>query len=518
MSFGGGTSGNGNVVLPLGVCVLAWVWHAADGTMSVYCNGAPLQFFAGTPLPNPGAPTGTWTSSMGAGDWSSRVHPLAGDQIVAVAVQPVEASAAQAQALTCPTGNRFVLAAGATSGATYDFNASRDWNGAASTITSHGTTPITYAVAGSPTLTRLDEMRFDMTLAACPWVQDSTLAIPRTDVNGASHMVRSPFAGFAARTDAPAVTVEAWSWLSGGDNQAVTMKLTASVNGAYAGALPLTDDGAVWPGQAQYRQAIPVAQSAGAGATVLVRAGLGNLKGLALPYTPGGVLVDAIRLPVYLADGVTSANSSMLTAPTSAAHVLVVVGDDAFGGGYNASVPGHTDAIALLRAAGPGSGTGSVVSGSFSPETFADFISSPYAAAYQAAIAAALNRATSTAVCVFGLGANDYAMATMTPTAMAAAYTTLLQSLHAAAPAATRSCSASCTGRRRRRSRRSPSRISGRRSPASRQRRSRGTSPTSTGRGRASSAAGSIRGRTATARSSTIRARRQLEAALVGYY
>jgi lysophospholipase L1-like esterase len=339
-------------------------------------------------------------------------------RVIDVALWNTVASTAQAQAGTYTTGNRFAFPSSVTSPAVVDWNAGRDWNGSAPMSTSLGSSPITFNVDGSPLLYHCDEIRYAM---ATKYYFDGSINVPTT-VGSTPITLRDSYSNVRCLTDSLYVDFEALgnnNLNEDSDNYGV---LEANV---FVESHDYSSDATV-----------PVIFSAnpgaGTGKTVALVEGGQALSGSTPPTTRYGCVIQAVRLPVYLLDGVTSSHSSMLT-PTPVQKRLVILGDSIMVGFY-VSLFQQQAVVPLLRDDFPTTGTGGVTSHTAGQDSVYNIAStSPLLAQTVAWLAAELNGTIDNWLWI-QLGTNDYGSDTCSAAAFGVLYGELLDAIHAASP------------------------------------------------------------------------------------
>lgn len=417
-----------------GIIVACLVWRASDSHVLYSVGGSAAP---GGGLIDAGACAqsaavdSSCTSAIGTGNGVFSSSPLTSARVIAYAIQNSEASAATAKGLTFIQTSRYVLPAGATSGAVVDFNAARDFNAAG--FSTQGSSPVTFGVTGSPALTAVGEMRIAPP-SSLHW--DGKQAISHTTtVNGApfTYVIRDSYSRLRMMTDGLYIGVEGESTMFQDHTDQASVGLW--VNGAYKTFASFTQVGP---------QAFDLQPGTGTGKACDVWDGsqiLNTIDGVTIDGSVG----TAVRLPTLLTDGTTSANSSV-THPVAPQHRGVVVGDSIMVG-FNASNNFLTSLAALLRADFPTSGTGGVTihaTGSLAVMTLAADAATATASA--AIIAQELDGTVSNFVWL-ALGTNDYGLLgedaknpTPATSPFGLAYARLVDAIHAASPGTTFFC------------------------------------------------------------------------------
>lgn len=396
------------------ICV---VWRASDNAALVSINGGPLASAGVCPAVAVDSSCVTYIGGPEAGLGSVA---LTSGRILELAVWSTEATAAQAQAGTFTTGSRFILPASVTAnaGTTFNFRPSRDWNGAASTVTTLGSSPITLTVSGAPTLTRVGEVRYS-TLARN--FLDSDFFSPQTDGSGNRYTVHDTYARFRLITDALSVGVETYSTMYA--TFAPQSMIGLYVNGTYTATQQM----------AQYAapQLFDLQPGAGTGKVIDIWEGEQNETGGSLRI---GTFVTAVRVPLYLSNGTTPVVTS-IPVEVKPQKRLVLVGDSILTG-FFASVPMQTSTPPLLRADYPTTGTGGVTSFTAGTESIHNLASSQVVADAFAAIIATECDGTASNTVWIQLGTNDYGFLSLSAATFATEYARLVDAIHVAKPGA----------------------------------------------------------------------------------
>lgn len=404
-----------------GINVACFVWKASDSTFNYLNNGG--AFTSVGAITAPAAASSTWTSGIGTPLSSTDGSvPLVSGRILAYAIWNSEATTIQAQQYTSTTGNRLALPSAITSVATVDFNAGRDFSNGASSIVTQGSSPITMAVTGSPLLYPCDETRYQ-TSSSLKYYFDTGISLPTTDTNGNKYTIHDSYSHVKCVTDSLVLSVETY-------NNCTTQSANCYI-GVYTNSSYVTSINNVQVGTSVTLNALP---GAGTGKTVdLIEAGQA-MQGAndVFPYVRGGVFINAVRLPKYLFDGATSANSSMIL-PTPVQKKLVLLGDSIMTGFFVNTFPSQT-ITQLLRADYPTSGTGGVVGHVAGSDSIGN-VASTTALVNQTVsqLVAELNGTVSNTLWI-QLGTNDYGASVIPVTNFQTYYGNLLDALHIASP------------------------------------------------------------------------------------
>ena len=340
-----------------GITQVAFQWRASDNHLVATPDGGPS---ADLGVLTPGTECTTQcTSWIGAGAAGAGTQPTSDVRLLAMATWANEAPPGLAQQLTFTTGNRLTLQAAVLQSAVIDFQPSRDWDGSATTVTTFGSTPITFTVTGHPTLTAVAEKRY---VALSSYYQDGRYAQVLTDAYGNAYTARNPYSHLRAQTDALYVSVEAYATIQW---PAPHLGVGAYVNGSYLSQYALADTPAAYasvtPALPRNPQGASWALAAGSAKIIDLWEGSGDtndypLNGTGAPPVVGGQplwisgnYITAIRLPTLMIDGATVANSSVLQPLSPPAHRVVflssIVED------WYSTTPLSTSTTALLRAA-----------------------------------------------------------------------------------------------------------------------------------------------------------------------
>jgi hypothetical protein len=131
---------------PAGALVtLAVTWVASDGSLRLSRNGAAVVSVPGSAVYSP--PDGTSVHDLGR--WVTAGFPADAFAVAALSAWDGELTDAQLQAVH-GDGYDTLHPAGAPTRLLH-WHAGRDWDGAAPTSTSGGSSPVTYTVVGAPT-------------------------------------------------------------------------------------------------------------------------------------------------------------------------------------------------------------------------------------------------------------------------------------------------------------------------------------------------------------------------------
>lgn len=317
--------------IPLnGVVNVCIVWSAANNGVTIYVNGAlavgPIVLAPGT------AEDSTSTAYIGSAAAGWTTLPFTSGRIFAAATWSTEASAAQAKAYTYTTGNRFKLPRQVTSAAVFNFDAAAVFK--SPSFQTSGPAPVTFAVAGTPALVKAGEKRLSRP------VNSSSLAAAATDANGNRITIHSSFAHYRAVTDGLHAGVEITSTLY--QYWPTQSGVGTFCNGNFLGEVSALGDSTPIVSDIQ----LP----AGSGKNVDLWEGGEAYEGAPLAPFRAGTFIRAIRVPIFMPDGVTAANSSLVQL--SAPSVRGVIVGDSIPTGWRATQMSTQSATAILRQQG----------------------------------------------------------------------------------------------------------------------------------------------------------------------
>lgn len=399
---------------------LCLVWKISDNSLWYSVNGGTFTSASAAFTLN--AIDSTCSSYIGTDNGSFGGIPLASGGVLAYAIWNKEASATQAQNYTFTQGNRLNINTSvlSDSGTTLNFNAKRDWNGAASTISTLGSAPITLAVSGSPSLIKCDELRVPTTNK---YYFDSGLVLPFVDGNGYRYTIRDSYAHVKCTTDSLYIGVEAYSTFR--SNQP-----TASNIGLYTNGTFITQYA---PNITSSPVLFDVQPGAGTGKIVDMWEGAEGYPGSSVPLIPRqGTPIQAVRLPLYLANGSSSSHSDMII-PSRPQKRLILVGDSIMTGFFVTTFTQQSQA-ALIRVDYPTSGTGGVTAHCAGSDSINN-INATGMDAMVASIATACNGTVSNTIWI-QLGTNDYGFTIISAATFQTLYASFVDKIHALVPSA----------------------------------------------------------------------------------
>lgn len=301
---GGGYVAAGSSVR-LGVRMIAITWKAADNTVWASVDGAAAANVGTLGAPNT---DGTCVVAVGSPITTGNIYAdsLSTGAVACFGLVNAELSAAQLAAASSPMNgatplNRFTLPSQFSS-PVVDFNAYRDWDGVASTITTQGSSPVTLAVTGAVTKDDTSEVYY---ATSAGMYHDSKLAVSE------AYAVRhNAFARIRFTTGKRRVAIHQTStiysyYYTGG---------FASV-GIFSGGTWSSNSTTT---AANVSQVVDSLLPAGAGKTVDLVEGTQLENGGAV-Y---GTYMSGIRLPT----------DAVITAPSAPANRCVLVGDSILNG------------------------------------------------------------------------------------------------------------------------------------------------------------------------------------------
>jgi len=394
----------------LGLHRMVLVWRASDSHILFAQNGSSLVDKG--LLTQGSAPDSTCVTNIGLSSDATYLS-LASGSVCAWAVIPSELSSANAAALTAigTTTSRFSFIGSWPAGITpsFDFDAGRDWNGSATTITPHGSASVALTVTGSPTLTNYSERRIPTT--------DGMYFDSKLSVAGSGYTVRNAYARL--RVSGVSSRNIGYDWYDNFNNFASQSGIGAYVSGIYF---------------AQNQETFNISGTddfvlpAGTNRTVDLWEGNEIFFSAGVPYPPTGVFVTALRIPV-------GASQVFPTGPPQ--KRLVFLADSIFSGFYPAA-PFQNSVTAKVRADFPTTGTGGVTCWCWGgSELFYIGGTGAQRSTLATALASALD-GTSTSYLWIQLSTNDYSNGAQWGTPAAPAFGTgygdLLDKIHTASP------------------------------------------------------------------------------------
>ena len=398
------------------------VWRASDNHVLFSANGGALT---DTTFAVTASNVDSTCSSFIGSPCGSVAVALASGGVVAFQLFGAEATATQAQAASYAVGNRYQLSsAAAAMGLTpiVDFDAGRDYS--VSGFTTKGSAPVTFAVAGTPTLPRIDEQVVSLSNG---YVLDSGQFVQQQDANGNAYTIRDAFARVKIVTDALLVGCDVYT--TSRDNQPSVANAGFFVAG--------TNVSSYSPNITGSPTTLDFQPGAGSAKSCELWDGGEVYPGVTVPLSPRqGTFVVQARLPIFLEDGTTSANSRIVQ-PTRPQKRLVLVGDSILTG-FLVSNFFTKSQTALLRLDFPTTGTGGVATHCAGTDSLNN-INATGMAAIVAQIAAACD-GTSSNIIWIALGTNDYGASPTSAATFQANYASFVDQLHAAVPGATIIC------------------------------------------------------------------------------
>lgn len=384
----------------LGVRQLAVTWKASDNTLWVSMDGSAAASVGSLSAPNTDAGCKVAVGSP-VTTGSAYADSLANGAVGCFGMVGSELSSAQlAAASSWMDGatplNRFTLPSQYASPVA-DFNAYRDWDGVASTITTQGSSPVVFAVTGAVSRIDTSETYYATTDAM---YHDSKLSVAETYA-----VRRNAFARLRFTTSGTRLAIQQVSTIQGiyGGTYAAS---SVWIGGAYLGVATAIN--------ANVQELHDVTLTAGVGKAVDVVEGLQS-------YYGGDVLgtfVSGIRIP---SDGV-------VVAPSYPSKRVVAMGNSILNG-FTVTSPQSQNPIAVLR--GTFSGQVTLLGwGSAYLYTF----SNPGAVAGWAASIAQMLDGTSSNTLLIELQTNDYGLSVQSASAYATNTAALIDAVKAAVP------------------------------------------------------------------------------------
>ena len=360
--------------LALGVHQIAITWKS-DNSIHVSVDGATASNIGSLTAPNtdgtctvvigsPVAAGSVYANSLGGG--------IACFGMIASELSNANLAIASNSMNGATPNNRFTLPS-LYSSPVVDFNAYRDWDGSASTITTQGSSAITFAVTGAISKTDVSEVYY---AASANMYHDNKLAVSETYAVRHNQFARLRFTTSGTR---------------------VTLHQTSTIQGLYGGHYASVS---VWSNSSY--QSLSTAANANVSEVHDVTLPAGSNKIIDLiegsqTYYSGSVLgtfISGIRIPT---DGV-------ITAPTAPANRAVVM-IDSIGSGFINTNSQTDNPIAVLRSMFDGQVT---ALGWGSASTY-DFSNSGVVATWAASIASMLDGASTNRL-VFQMMTNDYGL------------------------------------------------------------------------------------------------------------
>lgn len=411
--------GAANQAPSFGITLIAIVWRVSGNVVTSVMNGGPA-INSVSAIPGV-AVDATCTCYMGGPESGLGSIALTSGRVLALAVWSAEATTLEMQSGTFPgTGTRMNLPASVTGSAscTFDFVAARDFVPGAATCVTRGSSPVTFSVNGTPALATVAERRY---AAAGSLYADSKRAESAVTAGGYAFTVRDTYARIGVTTDARHIGVECLSTMQ--STFAPQSAVGLYNGGTYVSQTTITQD--------SIPQMFDIQAPAGSAKALRVWEGEQNETN---GTTRVGTFVQAIRVPLYLSDGVTAANGSLLPV-TPPQKRLILIGDSIFTGFY-ATTPHQGSLPALVRQDYPTSGTGGVTAFCAGTESAHNLASDTAAANATAALIAASCDGTVSNTIWIQLGTNDYGFLARASASFAVEYARLVDAIHAAVPAA----------------------------------------------------------------------------------
>lgn len=401
------------LTLPLnGISIIAIVWKASNNVISMSFNGQALtQYSAVNPPANLSASS---TTQIGTNSGSGS-DPLTTCRILGFAVTPTEATTTEVALYGSPKGNRFQLATGIKSAAITEFQADRDWNGSSSTIITLGSSPITLNVSGTPSFKKISEARYPVTKLLTEGKSKITLS----DVNSISYDLHDCFAHTKYITDARSVGVEETSSMT-------SLNLGWSVIGLYVNGV-FQNESAATHLSSTLNETLEIQLPSGTSKLIDL------VDGPQSVYSNNrvGTMIQAVRIPLLLSDGITSTNTTSIK-PSVSEDVIVGLGDS-INVGFNSSPITQYSTWSQLRKAN--AATTSVICCSQGSESLNNVAGTPEL------MTATINRiilqctGSKSNTIWLALGTNDYGFNYLTSSAFGILYGQFLDALYTAAVA-----------------------------------------------------------------------------------
>lgn len=389
-----------STALGLGVRQIAITWRASDNHVLVSINGSTATDAGALSTPNS---DGTCTVGLGSSVAAASIYADSFDTGAVGCVGLIDselsganlAAASNSMSGTTPL-NRFTLPSQYSS-PVVDFNAYRDWDGSASTITTQGSSPIVFAVTGAISKTDTTEVYY---ATSANMYHDNGLNVSET------YAVRhNSFARIRFTTSSRRLAIHQTSTIYG-----TYYNSFASVGvfngGAYANLSTST--------AANTSQCIDSTMPAGSNKTI-------DLVEGSQAYVAGnvyGTFMSGIRLPV----------DAVITVPTAPTDRVVVVGDSIING-FTTTNAQSDGPIAKLR----GVTDYKVTCLGWGSATSKEFTDSGSRAAWVASIAAMLNGSNSNTL-IWETQTNDYGLDAQNSTTYATNLGAFLDDLKVAVP------------------------------------------------------------------------------------
>lgn len=362
----------------LGVRQIAITWKAADNTMWVSIDGSTAASVGTLTAPNS---DGTCIVAVGSPITTGSVYAdsLATGGVGAFGLIASELSAANLAAAsnsmsgTTPR-NRFTLPSEYTS-PVVDFNAYRDWDGSAGTITTQGSSPVTLTVTGAISRTDTSEVYYATEAAM---YHDNGLNVSETYAVRHNAFARIRFTTSLRR---------------------LAIHQTSTIYSSYTGSFASVG---IFNGGTYASNSTSTTANASQVVDSLLPAGSSKTIDLVegtQAYVGGNVLgtfISGIRLPT----------DAVITAPTAPADRVVNIGDS-IDNGYITTNAQSDNPIAVLR----GLTTRKVTMLGWGSLSLYDFTNSGVRATWVAAVAAMMNGTNSNTLIIEAM-TNDYVLGT----------------------------------------------------------------------------------------------------------
>lgn len=384
----------------LGVRQIAITWKASDNTVWVSLDGASAASVGTLTAPNsdgtcvvgvgsPVAPGSIYADSLKTG-------AIAAFGLIASELSASDLAAASNSMNGTTPLNRFILPSQYASPVA-DFNAYRDWDGVASTITTQGSSPITLAVTGAISRTDTSEVYY-ATVAGM--YHDNGLNISETYAVRHNAFARIRFTTSLRR---------------------LAIHQTSTIYSSYTGSFASVG---IFNGGTYASNSTSTTANASQVVDSLLPAGSSKTIDLVegtQAYVGGNVLgtfMSGIRLPT----------DAVITAPTAPADRVVNIGDS-IDNGYITSNAQSDNPIAVLR----GLTTRKVTMLGWGSLSLYDFTNSGVRATWVAAVAAMMNGTNSNTLIIEAM-TNDYGLGTQSAANYAANGGAFIDDLKVAVP------------------------------------------------------------------------------------
>lgn len=402
---------NTGVSITSGLHRYVLVWRASDNHLLVSHNGS--TFVDRGVLNNGTAPDATSKTNIGSKLGDTTYSPLSSGSVCALAIINSEVSQANAQALTAisTTYSRFSfsgtwLETPVGGNAILDFDAFRDWNGSAATITTLGSSPVTFSVTGTPNRTDYSEIRMPTTSGM---YFNSKLYVPESGYTLHNAYAQLKFTGVNSRNIG-------FEWYNNFAQSATYSGINCIKNGSsfathQYGTTSGVDD-------------FVISTSLNSNSSITLTEGNEILSGGSTIASVTGTFITHLRKPV----------NSVLSSPSAPQKRLVLLGDSIFSGFYPTNVF-TTSITAKLRSDFPTSGTGGVTCFCWGSNSIYMLTSQGIGDTNQTAswLTSCLDGTTNNYLWI-QLGTNDYGLPLMSATNFGTAYSGLLDAIHTFSP------------------------------------------------------------------------------------